>query len=282
MDILREEVGMAQTETEDVHLKNSGSEVTFSQFCKGAETKARNFRTSTQNQSVSEEVVAKRTKQSDTVEESLKMDPLEYYTSSSSLSSKAYVSSQNHNKPSLVKADSEKCSESVLKPLSDNSRSKAKINHLKSDSNKNESNSPDLKNSEEMQICDSESVKVLSSNSSDSDIKVIKNITSSEATEIPTAMKQTDLNFIQEDVPESSESSLFEIFPSSWINKPPSDGNALKKQSICEEGAKSERHSGYNNCISTKNIPEKYFFKPTSYVCIEVSRFVLVIIILGC
>lgn len=275
VDILREEVVTAQTETEDVHLKNSGSEVTFSQFCKGAETKARNFRTSTQNQIVSEEVVTKRTKISDTVEESVKMDPLEYYPSSSSLSSISCVSSQKHKKPLQIKADSEKCSESVLKPLSDNSRSKAKIDHFKSVSNKNKSNLSNLKGSEEIHISDSESVKVVSSSSSDSDIKVIKNITSSEAKEISTAMKQTD--FIQENVSENSESSLCKIFlPSLINNNPPSDGNAQKKLSMCDEGEKNKRQS--NDCTDTKNISEKYFFKPAaSYVCIEVSLFVLTI-----
>lgn len=274
VDILREEVGTAQTETEDVHLKNSGSEVTFSQFCKGAETKARNFRTSTQNQILSEEVVAKRTKISDTVEESVKMDPLEYYPSSSSLSSISCVSSQKHKKPLQIKADSEKCSESVLKPLSDNSRSRAKIDHFKSDSNKNKSNLPNLKVSEEIHISDSESVKVVSSSSSDSDIKVIKNITRSETKGISTAMKQTDV--IQENVSENSESSLCNIFLPSLINNPPTDGNAQKKLSMCDEGEESKRQN--NDCTGTKNIPEKYFFKPASYVCIEVSLFVLIIL----
>lgn len=275
VDILREEVGTVQTETEDVHLKNSGSEVTFSQFCKGAEAKARNFRTSTQNQSVSEEVVAKRTKLSNTVEESVKMDPLEYYPSSSSLSSVACVSSQKQKKRLQIKTYSEKCSESVLKPLSDNSRSKVKINRFKPDSNKNKSNLPNLKGSEEINISDSESVKVVSSSSSDSDIKVIKNITGSDTKEIPTAMKQTDLNCIEENLSENSELHLCEIFLPR-INNLPSDDNAQTKLSMCDEGEKSKWQN--NDCTSKKNIPEKYFFKPASYVCIEVSLFVFIIL----
>lgn len=272
VDILREEVGTVQTETEDVHLKNSGSEVTFSQFCKGAETKARNFRTSTQNQSVSEEVVAKRTKLSNTVEESVKMDPLEYYPSSSSLSSVACVSSQKQKKRLQIKTDSEKCSESVLKPLSDNSRSKAKINRFKPDS---KSNLPNLKGSEEIHVSDSESVKVVSSSSSDSDIKVIKNITGSETKEIPTAMKQTDSNCIEENLSENSELHLSEIcLPR--INNLPSDDNAQTKLSMCDAGEKSKWQN--NDCISYKNIPEKYFFKPASFVGFEVSFFVFIIL----
>lgn len=274
VDILREEVGTVQTETEDVHLKNSGSEVTFSQFCKGAETKARNFRTSTQNQSVSEEVVAKITKLSDTVEESVKMDTLEYYPSSSSLSSVACVSSQKQKKWLQIKTYSEKCSESVLKPLN-NSRSKAKINRFKPDCNKNKSNLPNLKGSEEIHISDSESVKVVSSSSSDSDIKVLKNITGSETKEIPTAMKQTDLNCIQENLSENSELHLCEIFLPR-INNLPSDDNAQTKLSICDEGEKSKWQN--NDCTSKKKIPEKYFFKPASYISIEVSLFVFIIL----
>lgn len=280
VDTLREEVGTAQTE--DVHLKNSGSEVTFSQFCKGAETKVRNFRTSTQNQSVSEEVVAKKTKQSHTVEESVKMDSLEYYPSSSSLSSVACVSSsQKHKKPIKIKADSEKCSESLLKPLSDSSMSKAKINHFKPDSDKSEGNSPNLKDSEEIQVYDSESVKVVSSSSSDSDIKIIKNITGSKAKEMCTAMKQTDSKFILEDVSENSESSLCEILLPSSINNPSSDGKTQKKLSMCDnQGGKSKRQN--NDCISTRNVPEKYFFKAAPDVYFEVSLFVFVVLILGC
>ncbi|XP_054271088.1 uncharacterized protein LOC128991870 [Macrosteles quadrilineatus] len=116
-EIMAEEsaLGIPFTETEDVHLKNSGSEVTFTQFCEGAKLKSDNFRTSTQTTEIMSP--PKTRKAVDSVEnhpardkvvvseDSSKMEPLVYSPSSSSVSS-AVGSSPEKGKPTQEAIDS--------------------------------------------------------------------------------------------------------------------------------------------------------------------------------
>lgn len=286
VDIIREgeEEGLIETETEDVHLKNSGSEITFSQFRKEADTKARNFRTSTQSKTLSEEIVAQESMPPDTVGESIKMDPLEYYTSSSSSS---VVCTSPKRKDLLQNtSNSEKCSESVLKLLSDNSRSKSKPKHLNPDSNENKCNLANKKDDDEKITSSSESVKVVSSHSNKSDCELINRSNFSEAEEIPNAIEVLVTNVVKEDevleivdVSENSESILCDFFLPDKINNSSDDDKKRKKQSmyeVIEEGDKSEPQN--NISLSKKNIPDKYFFKvePNFSFPTDVSYYVLV------
>ncbi|XP_046670109.1 uncharacterized protein LOC124360485 [Homalodisca vitripennis] len=117
-EIMHEEsvIGMPLTSTEDIHLKNTGSEITYSQFRTGADEKMLNFRTSTQLDSISqvEAVVPNNCEEVTQTEECSRMEPLVYCPSGSSLCSGREVSPlKDKTVPEDPKCQ-EECSESIL------------------------------------------------------------------------------------------------------------------------------------------------------------------------
>lgn len=160
-EIMHEEslLGLPQTLSEDIHLKNSGSQITFSEFCDGAKEKSANFRTSTQNESLSEDIAPLNQKEPTPTPDSSKMEPLIYCPSGSPLSE-----SNSPLKGNKTPENSGACSESILQNYTVKSTSDAPSIII------SENNSPNLMNN------DVSSVEVLSSNSSDLQFEIVKQV----------------------------------------------------------------------------------------------------------
>jgi len=179
-EIMREEslLGLPLTVSEDVHLKNSGSEVTFSQFCKEAKLKGDNFRTSTQTIQADvcpiENSVCDLPKNTALVnneappEEPSEMEPLFLCPSNSSAGSTNSASPEKENTPQNTNG-LHQCSVSLL----DEVQSKQM-----SDMKPNDSENRGVVNDNISDMSNSSSVKVISSSSSveiDMEVQVSKN-----------------------------------------------------------------------------------------------------------
>ncbi|KAG8338726.1 hypothetical protein J6590_000405 [Homalodisca vitripennis] len=163
-------IGMPLTSTEDIHLKNTGSEITYSQFRTGADEKMLNFRTSTQLDSISqvEAVVPNNCEEVTQTEECSRMEPLVYCPSGSSLCSGREVSPlKDKTVPEDPKCQ-EECSESIL-------------NNYKTGQNLDvESNTTPLNtgivtvNDKSSDISSSSSIRIISPNSSELDFQIVR------------------------------------------------------------------------------------------------------------
>uniref|UniRef100_A0A1B6M2P6 Telomeric single stranded DNA binding POT1/Cdc13 domain-containing protein n=1 Tax=Graphocephala atropunctata TaxID=36148 RepID=A0A1B6M2P6_9HEMI len=177
-EIMQEEsvIGLQLTSSEDIHLKNTGSEVTYSQFCREADEKIINCRTSTQEENISESEVPVYNEDVNQMEELNKMEPLVYCPSGSSLSSAHEAPQIDHKTvPKDLKCQDES-SESLLHNLKSMPNPVVKLNiqlktgveiHNEEDRNNDTDNASVISNSS--------SVRVISSNSSELECKVVTN-----------------------------------------------------------------------------------------------------------
>lgn len=172
-EIMHEEslLGLPQTISEDVHLKNSGSEVTFSQFCAGAKGKADNFRISTQVESLSLDILPLDHKEPSHTPDSSKMEPLVYSPSSCSLSDSTTPKKVSKSPQKTI--DNKECSESILQNHAVRQISDKKTISPKSKRSENKEKDTKETTNNLPSNNDSLSVEVLSSNSSVIEVDVI-------------------------------------------------------------------------------------------------------------
>lgn len=243
-EIMHEEslLGLPQTLSEDIHLKNTGSQITFSEFCDGAKEKSANFRTSTQVESLSEDIAPLNQKEPSHTPDSSKMEPLIYCPSSSSLS--------ETNSPLKDKKTPENtgaCSESLLQNYTVKSTSDAPSIVI------SENNSPNLMNN------DVSSVEVISSNSSDLQFEIVKKVIPNQ-NNIPVNEKnnkQFGDSIASETVIVNSKDDPKNNSPEKSLEKEDCEDNFDESKVMSESNSTTVSDFSFKNCIQSSTTREK-------------------------
>uniref|UniRef100_A0A1B6ETY6 Uncharacterized protein n=3 Tax=Cuerna arida TaxID=1464854 RepID=A0A1B6ETY6_9HEMI len=174
-EIMHEEsvLGMQLTSTEDIHLKNTGSEITYSQFRIGADEKTLNFRTSTQLDSISQVVVPSNCEEVTQTEECSKMEPLVYCPSGSSLCSGLEVSPLKDKTVTEDPKCQEECSESILHNYNAGQNLDVEVNKTHLKTGIETINEKKIINDKNSDISGSSSIRIISSNSSELECEIV-------------------------------------------------------------------------------------------------------------